>query len=511
MPPAAIERFFARTGVDSLTAAFATEPATAGNDRPAVAARPPPSPDAAGRVAALKAAMPAHALRIFESLQAARDPRTRAAIEATLPVHAIKALASLEAALREAGVASPGETAPPQWRDLVRSGGTAAGRPLAVYAHFPFCAARCAFCPFYRYSDPSDWKPYRDALLQEIDLAAEPLDGRPVSAVYFGGGTPSDLPAEALGSILDRIRGRFSLAPDAEVTVEGRASTFDVDKIAALRRCRANRFSLGVQTFDGDVRRAMGRRLDGDALLLRLRELTAAAKGAPLIVDLIYGLPGQSDESWERDIDIVLSETAISGLDLYRLKVFPGSPLARLVENGRSRPASDEAMARRYARAVGRLETAGFRRLSRWHWARPGTAERSRYNQLAKGGADIVPLGCGAGGRWNRHSFINTPDLSSWHAAVASGRKPCPGRGAAVPEWESVLSSQIEDRLLAPDNWTGTDGKAHAAAHVLLDQWTGAGLLVRTPDDDAWRMTLAGEYWSDRLLHALQTVLATGS
>lgn len=511
MPPLLIERFFARTGVDALTGAFATEADTAG-ERPVHTPKPPPpSPAAAERAAALKAAMPAHALRIFESLQAARDPQTRAAIESTLPAHAIKALAALEAATLEAGASSRREDAPPEWTDLVRatSPASAPDRPLAIYAHFPFCAARCAFCPFYRYADPSDWRPYHDALLKDIDLAAAPLGKRPASAVYFGGGTPSDLPAEALASLLGRIRDRFTVAPDAEITIEGRASTFDADKIAALRQAGANRFSLGVQTFDGAVRQAMGRKLGRDALLLRLRELARAAGPAPIIVDLIYGLPGQSDESWEQDLNTVISEPAISGLNLYRLKVFPGSPLARLTSSGRASPASHDTMARRYVRAVTRLDATGFRRLSRWHWARAGSGERSLYNRLAKGDADVAPLGCGAGGKWNRHAFINTPDLATWFSGIEAGRKICPGRGKPASAWEDALSAQIERRRLAPEEWTDAAVDSLDSARALLHQWEDAGLLASEPEGLSWRLTLAGEYWSDRLLHALQTVLAT--
>ncbi|AHF92120.1 radical SAM protein [Opitutaceae bacterium TAV5] len=522
-----LDRYFARTGVDPLTGAFdAPElPRHRAEKKP----EPPATPPEVDPVAAMKAAMPAHAIRIFDALQAAKDdPAARAAIEATLPPHALRALASLEKAIAEQKEKNRPRTGPGigvspsalAWREVVATTARpqAANRPVAVYAHFPFCAARCVFCPFYRYADPADWRPYRDALLCEIDLAAAPLAGLPdrppVQAVYFGGGTPGDLPAEALAAAILRIRQKFPVTADAEITVEGRPSTFDAEKIAACRAAGATRFSLGVQTFDGDVRRAMGRRLDAGPLLDRLREIGAAAGEAPVIVDLIYGLPGQTDAGWEHDLETAIAEQSVAGLDLYRLKVFPGSPLARLAEAGRAAPADEAVMARRFARGVERLRIAGWRRLSRWHWARPGARERSVYNRLAKGAGDIVPLGCGAGGRWGGHGFVNTPGLDAWFAAVKAGEKNCLGR-SATPDaaWEEILSAQIEACVLVPAAWSGVSAAALASAERLFVQWSEAGLLEKPAAGDSsgggerWSLTVAGQYWSDRLLHALQAVL----
>lgn len=507
-----LEQHFARTGVDPLTAAFGTEPARA---RPSHGSQPPPpaapDPAAVERAAALKAAMPAHALRIFESWQSApENSPARSSIETTLPPHALRALKTLAAAVRETHSTPSGNPPSLSWPDLVANSATsasttAAPRPFAIYAHFPFCAARCSFCPFYRYADPADWRPYRDSLLREIDLAAAPFASAPApAAIYFGGGTPSDLPAEALVVLIDKLRARFAVTEETEITVEGRPATLDPEKVAALRSAGVNRFSLGVQTFDGAIRQAMGRKLGDSELLPRLREIARAAGDAPVIIDLICGLPGQTDATWERDLDHVIREEAITGLDLYRLKIFPGSPLARLAASGHAAPADDVAMAHRFARGVARLEAAGFRRLSRWHWARRA-GERSVYNRLAKGAGDIIPLGCGAGGRWQRHDFINTPNLPAWLDAIAAGHKPCAGRGSPSAGWEEILSAQIEACRLEPDAWAGPAPAALGAAQSLLAQWLAAGLLTR--DGSAFPLTLAGQYWSDRLLHSLQTVL----
>lgn len=555
------DRYFARTGVDPLTEAFDTPVVFAqakAVSSEAVTAAPESDP-----VAKMKAAMPAHAIRIFDALQAAKDdPEARAAIEATLPPHALRALVSLEAAIRAAKdnaaqvsqvtgseFATPpamrashvsgnreqsrGDASRPvrpassvsdataasrEWREVAGNvSRTVKTRPLAIYVHFPFCGARCSFCPFYRYADPADWRPYRDALLREIDLAAAPLMAlpavEPARAVYFGGGTPSDLPAEALAELILHIRKILPVAGDAEITIEGRPSSFDGEKIAACRAAGATRFSLGVQTFDGGVRRAVGRRFDSVELIGRLREIGDAAGrpaggegGAPVIVDLIYGLPGQTDASWEHDLATVLSERAISGVDLYRLKVFPGSPLARQAGSGRAAPATEAQMARRFARGESVLREAGWVRLSRWHWARPAAAEASIYNRLAKGEGDIMPLGCGAGGRWHRHGFVNTPGLENWFAAVASGAKPCLGWREPDAEWEEALSAQIEACRLRPSAWSGASEKSRHEAGRLLEQWRGAG-LVTTAWGGEWPLTVAGQYWSDRLLHALQNVL----
>lgn len=269
-----LEPHFARTGVNPLTSAFAAGypprkfPQRSAPAAPAADASEP-DPAAVEHVAKLKAAMPAHALRIFEAWQAAPENSTeRAVIESAMPAHALRALATLAAAMREthaqkSGVSPGGQI--PGWADVVASSPPEAARQIALYAHFPFCAARCAFCPFYRYADPSDWRPYHDALLSEIELAAAPFaQPPPLAAIYFGGGTPSDLPGDALASLVKTMRARFRAGDDTEITVEGRPSTLDPEKVSRLRAAGVNRFSLGVQTFAA-FRAGTGRATDASA------------------------------------------------------------------------------------------------------------------------------------------------------------------------------------------------------------------------------------------------------
>ena len=177
--------------------------------------------------------------------------------------------------------------------------------PFAVYVHVPWCRHVCPYCDFnvYAAAEPPE-RPYVAALVAELaaHAAAPPWHGRPAATVYLGGGTPSLLSAEAVGTVLDAVRRRVGLTGDPEVTLEANPGTVTTASLAAYRTAGVNRLSLGVQSFHAGHLRRLGR--DHGPEDARAAAASARAAGlANLSLDLIYAVPGQSLAEWERDLE----------------------------------------------------------------------------------------------------------------------------------------------------------------------------------------------------------------
>ncbi len=267
-----------------------------------------------------------------------------------------------------------------------------AGKTVA-YIHIPFCSNHCLFCNFYRNSTRRNRSAgYVDDLLREIRREADTtmVQSAPVHAVYLGGGTPSDLDAADLARLLHTLRECLPLAGDCEITVEGRATGFDDAKVLTCLDAGANRFSFEIQTFDTRVRRRLGRRLEGSEVMAFLRKICKLDRAA-VVCDLIFGLPGQSRESWGEDLAIC-KDLGLDGVDLYCLTLLPSSPLAAAIGKGAIAPGPPlQEQAALYAIGVKELEKAGWRQLTTAHFARE-TRERNLYNQLIKIGSGLSGL-----------------------------------------------------------------------------------------------------------------------
>jgi oxygen-independent coproporphyrinogen-3 oxidase len=265
-------------------------------------------------------------------------------------------------------------------------------------------------------------------LSREIDgtagILAPHFGKREISAVFFGGGTPSDLDRDDLSRILRQLCIQFPITPETEITVEGRIRGFTADKAREWVAAGANRFSIGVQTTDTKLRRRMGRLAARDEIRDTLAALCAS--GAVVIIDLIYGFPEQTPEMLAEDIRFVAEETQIHGLDLYELREFPGSPISTAIAAGRlPQAAAPDIRAQMLTAATGALQHYGFDQFHPRHWRRD-TRERSLYNRLARGGSpvDLVPFGAGAGGRIGGRGIALHRDILDYTASVLRGIKP---------------------------------------------------------------------------------------
>lgn len=378
-------------------------------------------------------------------------------------------------------------------------------RPLALYVHVPFCHHHCTFCPFYINQTKKDFSArYTALLLKEIADTAEVLKDvvhkRKVDVIYFGGGTPSDLEKDDMAGVIRSLFDHFDVSPDAEVTVEGRNTGFTAEKGRAWVEAGANRFSLGIQSANTKLRRMLGRLASREEAGATLNGL--ADSGASVVIDLLYGLPGQDESILIDDIRYISEETRIAGLDLYELRKFPGSPLDKAIERGKMPPMPEfPEKARLFGTAYTCLTDAGFDHFAPRHWRRT-PEERSLYNRLAGEQTDMIPFGSAAGGRLGTIGLGTARDIQSYTEMVERGEKPL-GRITEVPfkADKDGFSQEVDKafetlKVPAIDKWPEA---LRDSGRLLLAQWRQAGLLDGDVDGPGMVFTCAGFYWSSRM------------
>jgi oxygen-independent coproporphyrinogen-3 oxidase len=281
---------------------------------------------------------------------------------------------------------------------------------FGYYVHIPFCARRCDYCAFATWTDRSHLiNRYLDACRTQIAMSV--ADGAPMAtSVFFGGGTPSLVPARELAVVL----GAIPRAPDAEITVECNPDTVTVDLVAIYRDAGVNRLSFGVQSMVPHVLRAVGRTHDVD----NVRRSVAMAHDAGFTnvnLDVIYGAAGESIDDWSRTLEAVL-ELDPPHVSAYALTVEPGTPLAL----DASRHPDDDDQASRYILACERFETAGLEWYEISNFARPG--HECRHNLLYWRQGDYFGIGCAAHSHLRGRRWWNVRTPERYIDAIAGGR-----------------------------------------------------------------------------------------
>jgi oxygen-independent coproporphyrinogen-3 oxidase len=279
---------------------------------------------------------------------------------------------------------------------------------------------RCTYCDFPTVAGRDDRiGTYLDAVIAEIG-AHQPEAAGPVDTVFLGGGTPSRMDGRSVARILAAIRARFELSADAEITLEGNPESLTA--AASLEFCAAGitRISVGVQSFDDAVLRRVGRAHSASDAA---RAVEDARRSGFLAVslDLIAGLPGEELSHWPETLSraVALSPDHVS---VYLLESDKDTPLGRSIRGGRTKIASDDAMAELYERTVADLSAAGFPLYEISNFARPG--HRSRHNLKYWTDAPYAGFGLGAHGYVRGIRRANRKDLDGYLADVVAGRDP---------------------------------------------------------------------------------------
>ena len=264
--------------------------------------------------------------------------------------------------------------------------------PLALYIHWPFCAAKCPYCDFNSHvRDRVDQARFGDALRRELAHEAARVGRRPLASIVFGGGTPSLMDPATGAALIEDARALFDAAPDIEITLEANPTSVEIGRLAAFRDAGVNRASLGVQSLDEAALRFLGRKHDTAQAIAALE---AARSIFPrLSFDLIYARPGQDEASWRAELRQALA-LAADHLSLYQLTIEPGTQFATLHGRGAfTLPEGDEA-AGLYVATAEEAGRFGLLPYEVSNYAKPGA--ESRHNLAYWRYGDYLGIGAGA-------------------------------------------------------------------------------------------------------------------
>ena len=271
--------------------------------------------------------------------------------------------------------------------------------PLALYVHVPWCVQKCPYCDFnsHEANGQIPERQYVDALIADLQSALPLIWGRPVQTVFFGGGTPSLLSPAAIDELIAAFRALAMLAPEAEITLEANPGTVEAEKFAGFRAAGVNRLSLGIQSFNDDHLKALGR-IHGADEAKRAAQL-AGEHFDSFNLDLMYGLPGQTHEQALADVETALSFSP-SHLSCYQLTLEPNTRFAAFPPE---LPESDLCADMQEA-IEARLATAGFNNYETSAFAQPGKQCRHNLNYWHFG--DYLGIGAGAHSKLTQHDRV---------------------------------------------------------------------------------------------------------
>lgn len=242
-----------------------------------------------------------------------------------------------------------------------------------IYLHIPFCKQACHYCDFHFSTSTRKKSRLVDMLCREMILRKSEIPAS-VETIYFGGGTPSLLSSEELQQIFETIFSNFQVAEDAEITLEANPDDLSEEKIAQLAASPVNRLSIGVQSFFEDDLKLMNRAHNETEAL---ESLQAAKKHFENIsIDLIYGIPGLTDEKWKENLKIAL-ELEIPHISSYALTIEADTALEKFIEKGKLQPVEDEQYRRQFDILVQTLTQAGFEHYEFSNYGKTGFHSRN--------------------------------------------------------------------------------------------------------------------------------------
>jgi oxygen-independent coproporphyrinogen-3 oxidase len=380
-----------------------------------------------------------------------------------------------------------------------------AERDFGLYVHVPFCRVRCGYCDFNTYTATElrgvHQSDYAGQAIAEIGfaarvLAASDVAARPVSTVFFGGGTPTMLPARQLAEVLHTARDTWGLEPGAEVTTEANPDSVDAAYLAELAASGFTRVSFGMQSAVPHVLATLERTHDPE----RIPDVVRWAKDAGLDVslDLIYGTPGESADDWRRSLDAAIA-CEPGHISAYALIVEQGTKLARQIRSGAIAEPSDDLQADLYEMADARLTEAGYGWYEVSNWS-VDDITRSRHNLGYWVGHDWWGIGPGSHSYVGATRWWNVKHPAAYAERMAAGVSPAAGRETlddATRELERILLlTRVRGAL--PVAALGPDARREVAGLIADGLIDGRAALAGTID-----LTLRGRLLADAVVRRL--------
>jgi oxygen-independent coproporphyrinogen-3 oxidase len=313
---------------------------------------------------------------------------------------------------------------------------------LSFYVHIPYCIKRCGYCDFNTYT-PNELQDgatleivsndYIDAVLRELDAAPKDV----VPTIFFGGGTPSLLPADDLGRVITAIKARNGLAADCEITLEANPDSVTQEKLAQYLKVGFNRISFGMQSAKPHVLAVLDR-THNPANVEKAITMARSAGFESISVDLIYGTPGESLEDWQETVAAALA-LDIDHISAYALIVETGTKLAAQIKRGDLTMPNDDLMADMYLLVDQMCEKAGLTWYELSNWSKPG--HECRHNIAYWENKNWWGLGPGAHSHIDSQRFWNLKHPTTYKQKLFAGESP-------ILDSEQLTAEQIKDEAI---------------------------------------------------------------
>lgn len=376
--------------------------------------------------------------------------------------------------------------------------------PLGIYVHVPFCRSKCQYCDFYSVTAKDDrlLDSYMNAVCAHIKEAGALAPGYVVDTIYFGGGTPTFFGAEGMAAILSTIRKSFDVAHTAEVTFEANPDSVSDRLLRRLRNEGFNRVSLGVQCDNDDILKKIGRPHSYQQAVNAVKRIRKFGF-KNLSLDLMYGLPGQSLESWEQTLKNVLS-LAPEHISCYGLKVEEGTPLHEYKEF--CNLADDDTQADMYLSAVEILRQHGYRQYEISNFCRKGNV--SRHNLKYWTGGEYLGFGPDASSDFAGRRFSIIRDLKGYIQGIREG-------GQVLEDVQEISGRERagEYLMMRLRTASGIDPREYEKRFLLpfaplekaMARFKEQGLAQKT-FDGRWHLTVQGFLVSNSIISDLLVI-----
>jgi oxygen-independent coproporphyrinogen-3 oxidase len=315
--------------------------------------------------------------------------------------------------------------------------------PAGLYIHIPFCLKKCPYCDFYSVTDPSLQPLFLDALISEMHMIGK--TGTVFDTLYIGGGTPSVLDSAVLEKIIDTARQCFDILSDAEITMEVNPGTVTLKQLKNYRQTGVNRINIGIQSFNPEHLGFLGR-------IHSARNAETAVKWAQkagyenIGLDLIYGIPGQSNTSWLKDLQTAM-EFQPRHLSCYMLSYEPGTPMHSDLQNQTFTPLPEQRVCELYETTVAFLSTHHYGQYETSNFARKAVdssgiksapTHASRHNMKYWNFAPYIGLGPSAHSFIDQKRFWNHSSVKKYIRELAAGRLPRAGKESLTQEQQWI-------------------------------------------------------------------------
>lgn len=361
-----------------------------------------------------------------------------------------------------------------------------------IYIHIPFCKQACIYCDFHFSTSLKNREGLVSAIVQELYLRKEELT-EPIETIYFGGGTPSILVTEEIERIIDQINSLFDVNAQAEITLEGNPDDLHYDKLIELKNIGINRLSVGIQSFLENDLRLLNRAHNSKESYAVIENIQRAGYNN-YTIDLIYGLPNQTDQQWLDNLNKI-KEFNVPHFSAYSLTVEPKTVLAHRIKKGDLKDIDDERTSYHFKMLMEFANENGYCHYEISNLAKKGF--EAKHNKAYWQGKPYLGVGPSA------HSFNGT--VRSWNVSnnhiyikeILSGKLP--STKEELSEQDSYNEKVMTGlRLLAGLSINQINNKFHDHFVQLVQKWIARGYVIEDPKGN-YRLSTEGKFFADQI------------